>query len=335
MARSQLKVMDQILNQLFSSAQTHELKTLLAGTIARALAVFSVDEVIIFSDDPQYPPQSNGYVDKTAYTGYDDPCRFLTHLLSYLETPPYLRRTLFSMHPDLRTAGALPSTDMPHHLRADEWCQYREGLTHSNPHPDGQNSRNVKDTATLVDIGLNAQALINTSVPPGVRVTLKFSDSASLPARHSEPIEANAIAPWQPREEAGYYWGYGTRQADSLSAVFTESSFEGGYNFSIGTSERGEDLQKASDTLKAELADGSRERWKHVLVVFGGVAGLEAAVKADPKLAEMEVYKPESLFDAWVNAVPGQGSRTIRTEEAVWLALMGLRDLVKTNNDTV
>ena len=35
----------------------------------------------------------------------------------------------------------------------------------------------------------------------------------------------------------------------------------------------------------------------------------------------------EKLFDHWVNLLPGQGSRTIRTEEAVWLGLTGLRGL--------
>ena len=65
-----------------------------------------------------------------------------------------------------------------------------------------------------------------------------------------------------------------------------------------------------------------------MLIVFGGVAGLEAAVKADGELASMGVTEPEKLFDHWVNLCPGQGSRTIRTEEAVWLGLMGLRHLV-------
>jgi len=30
------------------------------------------------------------------------------------------------------------------------------------------------------------------------------------------------------------------------------------------------------------------------------------------------------LFDTWVNLVPSQGSRTIRTEEAVWIGLTTL-----------
>jgi predicted SPOUT superfamily RNA methylase MTH1 len=34
------------------------------------------------------------------------------------------------------------------------------------------------------------------------------------------------------------------------------------------------------------------------------------------------------LFDAWVNLVPGQGSRTIRTEEAVEFGLCALKPWV-------
>ena len=65
-----------------------------------------------------------------------------------------------------------------------------------------------------------------------------------------------------------------------------------------------------------------------MLIVFGGVAGLEAAVKADEELVGMGVREPEKLFEWWVNLCPDQGSRTIRSEEAVWLGLMGLRDVV-------
>ena len=66
-----------------------------------------------------------------------------------------------------------------------------------------------------------------------------------------------------------------------------------------------------------------------MLIVLGGVAGLEVAVKADEELQKLNVKTPEALFDFWVNLVPRQGSRTIRTEEAVWLALMGLNGIVK------
>src|ERR1700736_5521249 len=102
----------------------------MAGHIARALSVFCIDEVVVFSDGsthaPKHQPEPND-----GYPGTSDPDHFLSHLLSYLETPPHLRKLLFPLHPNLRTAGTLPSLDLPHHLRADEWCSHREGVTPS------------------------------------------------------------------------------------------------------------------------------------------------------------------------------------------------------------
>ena len=51
--------------------------------------------------------------------------------------------------------------------------------------------------------------------------------------------------------------------------------------------------------------------FRHVLVVFGGVRGLEASLEADENL---DVDDPSLLFQHYLNACPSQGSRTIRTE---------------------
>ena len=53
---------------------------------------------------------------------------------------------------------------------------------------------------------------------------------------------------------------------------------------------------------------------RHLLVVFGGLQGLEASVDADQKL---DVTDPSLLFDLYLNTCPSQGSRTIRTEVCV------------------
>ena len=37
-------------------------------------------------------------------------------------------RALIPMHRDLRLAGQLPPLDAPHHMRADEWRPFREGV---------------------------------------------------------------------------------------------------------------------------------------------------------------------------------------------------------------
>lgn len=50
---------------------------------------------------------------------------------------------------------------------------------------------------------------------------------------------------------------------------------------------------------------------RHLLVVFGGLHGLEASVEADTNL---DVTDPSVLFDLYLNTCPSQGSRTIRTE---------------------
>jgi predicted SPOUT superfamily RNA methylase MTH1 len=304
----------------------------LAGTIARALAVFSVDEVVIFDDliPGQKQKQLNHSNDGETYTGFSDPCHFLLHLLSYLETPPYLRKSLFSLHPNLRTAGTLPSTDMPHHLRAEEWCQYREGVTMVDPEQPTKSSsagrKNRKGRkrefdsvtpppstgTTLVNAGFAGPVSVSVHIPPNTRVTLKFPSSTK--PQWTEALVAEAVAPSAPREEVGYYWGFSVRRAGSLSSVFTECPFDGGYDLSIGTSERGTPARKMRGAAKAE----------HILLAFGGLAGLEEAVRVDEELTKMGVEASE-LFDRWVNLVEGQGSRTIRSEEAIWIGLMGLR----------
>ena len=133
--------------------------------------------------------------------------------------------------------------------------------------------------------------------------------------------EADAVAPTAPKEEAGYYWGYAVRRCSSLSTIFTDCPYEGGYDASVGTSERGEPVSK--------VLERDPRQPEHMLVVFGGVAGLEAAARADPELGAKGISSENvsDLFDYWINVLPGQGSRTIRTEEAVWLGLMGLRDM--------
>ena len=261
------------------------------------------------------------------------------HLLSYLETPPHLRKHLFPMHPNLRTAGSLPSLDMPHHLRAYEWCQYREGVTieatmqqTSNGGTHGEErgkkgkrrkaSLDSSSATTLVDAGFSQKITVPGNIPPNTRLTLKFPTAAAPADLQSFEAVAEAVAPSTPREEAGYYWGYTVRSASSLSTIFTESPYDGGYDVTIGTSERGSPLGSLTSSPSAV------PEFRHMLVVFGGVAGLEVATKSDGELAAMGVSKPEELFDWWVNLVEGQGSRTIRTEEAVWLGLMGLRELV-------
>jgi predicted SPOUT superfamily RNA methylase MTH1 len=146
-------------------------------------------------------------------------------------------------------------------------------------------------------------------------VTVHFPDHGAPEAAH----------PKAPRLEGGLHWGYDVRRCGSLSSVFTESPFEDGYDVSIGTSERGTPVAKAFPYS----AGGGPLAFSHMLVVFGGPRGIEWAASNDGELAASGITtgKTKELFDHWVNVLPNQGSRGIRTDEAVFIALTALRRL--------
>jgi len=60
---------------------------------------------------------------------------------------------------------------------------------------------------------------------------------------------------------------------------------------------------------------------RHLLIVFGGLLGLEVSVGADP---DLEVTDARKVFHHYLNTCPGQGSRTIRTEVPHLIHFFGL-----------
>jgi len=76
-------------------------KTGRVGIIARALAIFRVDEVVVYNDGKDRISKQEG--------------RLFEKLLVYQETPQYMRRELFARDPDLQFAGTLPPLRLPSH----------------------------------------------------------------------------------------------------------------------------------------------------------------------------------------------------------------------------
>jgi len=194
-------------------------------------------------------------------------------------------------------------------------------------------------TSTVVDIGLSSPVTIAEVIPPRTRVTLKMPDDDNddngtdgKPSQASPRARPEAVHPAAPRTEAGYFWGFTVRRCSSLSTVFTTAPFEDGYDKSIGTSERGMPLFRV---FAKQLGGGGGARggammeFKHLLIVFGGSRGLEYAAMNDPELGGIGIAgsRTRELFDHWVNVLPNQGSRFIRTDEALMIALTGLRPL--------
>ena len=296
---------------IISNAQSKELRTYVAGQIARAAATFNVDEVVIFAEGAK---QGHGGVagNFEGATRSTDPDIFLTRILQYLETPQYLRKALFPKHADLALAGLLNPLDSPHHVRIDEDVPYREGVVVKRPV-----SKTKEDAGCWANIGLKTEAFIDRQIEVGTRVTVHIPQVAGSTTR--KQVSGRAVAPSTPREKNGTYWGYTTRLAQSLSQVWSECPFKGGYDLSVGTSEHGVDCHAHDFTLP---------QFNHMIIFFGGLAGLEEHIGADETI---NVKSPDELFQLYVNSVIGQGCRTIRTEEAIPITLSALYRHIRTN----
>lgn len=170
------------------------------------------------------------------------------------------------------------------------------------------------------------------------------------------------VSPREPTEKKGIYWGYSVRLCNSLSGVLvdtpwiptttsnsTEVPDDSGYDLVIGTSERGislTDILVSTATSQSEANNPSSSKsksksnasfsptvdplppFKHAIIVFGGLSGLEVAVERDEGI-QLGADDANQLFDSWINVVEGQGSRTIRTEEALMIALARLKSCLE------
>lgn len=179
---------------------------------------------------------------------------------------------------------------------------YREGIV-----TDKKTKTNRE--GCFVNVGLLQDVYIDKSLNPGVRVTVKIEDP-----NKAKKLKGKAVSPKEPTQNTGVYWGYSVRVANNFSDVFAKSPYEGGYDAIIGTSDRGDPI---SSLEKKSL------NYNHALIVFGGLKGLETALENDDKL---DVDDPKLLFEHYLNALPDQGSRTIRTEEAVLVTLSALSE---------
>src|ERR1035437_356230 len=152
-------------------------KTAKIGLIGRAAAIFRVDEIIVYPDNPKMDQRRD--------------IEYMALLLNYLETPQYLRKTLFKLEPDLEFAGILPPLRTPHHPLSGKTKhlqvgEYREGVVLSE----------VKE-GVLVDIVVQQPALLRQKeFAVGNRLTLQVVNVG----KHIEVQAAD-------REDVPQYWG--------------------------------------------------------------------------------------------------------------------------------
>ncbi|MCJ7613172.1 RNA methyltransferase [Candidatus Bathyarchaeota archaeon] len=260
-------------------------KTLKIGLVGRAAAIFRVNEIVVFSDNPGADQKRDRDM--------------IVTLLSYMETPQYLRKRLFKIKPELRYAGILPPLRTPHHPLAKrardlKVGDYREGAIMS-----------ITDSGSIVDMGVERPALLpGQKIPVNTRVTVKVANLGKRPR-----------VSLADREEIEAYWGY---TVTSSKASFGKIAKSGAYNLVVATSKMAPSLMSVVD----ELA----ERWKkssNVLLAFGAPShGLQEIV-AQEKLGL------DDVADFTVNTIPDQGTETVRTEEALYASLAMLNAVIK------
>jgi len=278
-------------SSIVDNAQSKELRTYLIGELARTIGIFKISEVIIFHD--KLKDNSRDYIN------------YFIKNLQYLETPQYLRKTLFPMSEDLKLSGLMNPLESQHHLRKDEWSPYREGCVLDRP---------VNGEYSWVNIGLNKDCKIDQKLPPKTRVTVKLNENnfnnklkyyTGTPVSMSEPYIKN-----------GTYWGYVVRVCETYKDIFNDSIYDEGYDFIIGTSDKGENYRTANFSKK--------KNFKHCLIIFGGISGIEGMM-IDDEHNNINSTNISKNFDLYLNTCMNQGLRTIRTEEAILISLAVIR----------
>lgn len=219
-------------------------KTFKVGLIGRALAIFRIDEIIIYPD----------------ILGVDQSrdSNFIATILAYMETPQYLRKRLFGITPNLRYAGILPPLRTPHHPTRSKIKDIRVGEFR-----DGVVIAESKN-GVLVDIGVEKPIVIpDTRIPVGKRVTVKIASISDEP---------RAIL--TSRDEVPIYWGYQVRVSRVPLGKMIKDGF---FDLVIATSRRGEPFMRVKDVILERW-----KKAKAVLIAFGSpTQGLQEIVRQE------------------------------------------------------
>ncbi|RLE85010.1 MAG: hypothetical protein DRJ39_02265, partial [Thermoprotei archaeon] len=196
-------------------------KTLRIGLLARAFAVFRVEEVIIYK-----------------ISGVNDEANIniIKKILEYLECPQYIRSRLFKKDPVLKYAGILPPLRTPHHPLKNEKTTYREGVVI-------RRRRNY----VLVDVGLESpvEVFAKKRIRDGERVSIVISYDSQGNVKKAEIVE---------RDNIGIYWGYTVEISKSLTRTIKES----GADLVVATSRKGDLIQDISQRFIEKMHDARK-----------------------------------------------------------------------------
>ena len=252
-------------NSFLSESKDLKIRTYKVGILGRALAIFQADNVVIYNDN--HDKNEDGDLDGD----------FIAEVLSYMNTPQYLRKKAFPIRPELKHVGILPPLRTPHHPvnNQPDVGDYRQGFTVK---------RNKK--GTFVDIGMDKLAFCKEQLSVKRIFDFKITKIAK-----KEVI----VTPDKPDD---VYWGYNVMSSNkslknSLKLIKPDLVVE--------TTRYGDYIDSIFDELKHKV-----DECKSIAILFGGPY---SSIEEDVSSVNWDLFR--------VNTIPNQGTETVRTEEAV------------------
>jgi len=195
-------------------------KTSRAGLIARSLAIFRVDEVVIYSDQTGSSSTSEGSL--------------LEKLLAYQETPQYLRKTLFKQDSDLQFSGILPPLRMPSHPNIGDprIGEIREAVViESGPR-------------SILNAGFRSTVEVSSKLKLLERVTIMLVQTS--PQLKGELVEPTRLP---------IYWGFKVTRTDLTLGRLIRSRSQ---DLTISTSRRGKGIAEVLNDLTLRWKSSQR-----------------------------------------------------------------------------
>ncbi|VVC05405.1 Putative RNA methyltransferase [uncultured archaeon] len=251
-------------------------KTQKISQIARACAIFRVNTIYLYRE--------------TEIVVRDRALLRIT--LRFLETPQYLRRSMYKKVDDLKFAGSLSPLKIPSHVQTADPHKIKQGDIR-----DGivVYARNRK----YVDVGLDKFIPYYGSEEEGKRIVVQFKEG--FPNFSIKQIS---------RDEVKQYWGYEVKETSSLHNLLSSWN-----SYIIFTSRKGKSIHKSQKHFE-EISDSE------VLLVFGSPKrGIhEILGKKLTNIPKSQVF----------NFFPEQATETVRLEEAI-LGTLAILNILSRN----
>lgn len=268
-----------------SIKQSQILRLVTIWEIARAAAIIRCTHLLFYKDLEADNRKVVSLIEKT---------------LHYLLTPPYLRKKVIPLDPQLNFVGMLNPLALPIHYRKDDPIlgSIRLALIE------------LRNGVIVAHIGADKPCtVINVKTSDYNKMgPLQFVKVVSLNPLLCKPVQENSIE---------VYTGFKYRFYNSLKEALNKECRN---SVLIEFSKLGIDARKALRYLRAIV---SNRKIDNLCIVFGSPSMDASEILVKENGIDIPSYAKSQLHAYYlrINAVPYQGVRSIRTHEALYLAL--------------